>query len=137
MNLRVIPTSVHAVTDYVTGPVLAAAPDLFRFGDGGASAVAPRLAGAGATAYSAFTDYELGVRRLIPMRLHLALDAGSGALLAATPWVFGSARRGTRYWLPHAVVGGMEIAMAAMTRTQEPRARPRRARRLWNRIRRR
>jgi hypothetical protein len=31
------------------------------------------------------TDYELGIVRLLPMLVHLALDAMSGALLAASP----------------------------------------------------
>ncbi|HZC00350.1 MAG TPA: hypothetical protein VE844_03000 [Gammaproteobacteria bacterium] len=33
MNLRVIPTSVHGVLDYVTGSALLATPELFRLKD--------------------------------------------------------------------------------------------------------
>jgi hypothetical protein len=130
MQLRVIPTHVHALTDYVTGPALAAAPTVFRLRDGGPSSLVPRIAGAGATAYSSVTDYELGVRRWIPMRVHLALDAASGAALAAAPWVFGSARRGKRYWIPHALVGVTEVALAVATKTEAKSEQPRRFRRL-------
>jgi hypothetical protein len=136
MKLRVIPTHVHALGDYVTGPVLAAAPTLFQMRDGGPSALAPRIAGAGATAYSSVTDYELGVRRWIPMRVHLALDAASGAALAATPWLFGSARRGKRYWIPHALVGATEVALAVATKTEPEQPLPRRFRRLRRLVRR-
>jgi hypothetical protein len=120
MKTRVIPTKVHGVLDYVTAPTLAAAPELFRLNGSRASALAPRVVGTGAAVYSALTDYELGVRRVIPMRVHLLLDAGGGAVLAAVPWLFGSARRGIRHWLPHALVGAMEIGLALTTREQPP-----------------
>ena len=136
MKLRVVPTSIHAVTDSVTGPALAAAPTFLRMRAGGASALVPRIAGAGATAYGSVTDYELGVRRLIPMRVHLILDAASGTALAAAPWLFGSAKRGKRYWLPHALVGATEVALAVTTKTESERPAPRRFRRLRRLVRR-
>jgi hypothetical protein len=118
MKLRRIPTSVHAVTDYVTAPVLVAAPEVFGMRRLSPAAIAPRAAGAAAAVYSALTDYELGVRRLIPMRIHLALDAASGAALGAVPWITRSARGGKRYWLPHMLVGAAEVALALTTKTE-------------------
>ena len=123
MNLRVMPTSVHGVLDYVTGSALLAAPELFRLKDVPSAALTPRLTGAGATAYSLLTDYELGAVRLLPMPVHLALDAMSGALLATSPWLLGYAKNGPRYWLPHALVGASEILAALATKTQPPRRR--------------
>jgi hypothetical protein len=79
------------------------------------AALTLRLAGGGATLYSLLTDYELGLVRLLPMPAHLALDAMSGALLASSPWLLGFADRGTRYWLPHALVGATEILAATTT----------------------
>lgn len=121
MTTRVIPTKVHGVLDYVTGPALTFAPELLRLDGSRASALAPRLGGAAATAYSALTDYELGVRKVVPMRVHLLLDALSGTALAATPWVFGAARRGKRHWLPHALVGANEVLLSLTTKTEPPR----------------
>ena len=118
MNLRVIPTSVHGVLDYVTGGALLAAPELFGLKDVPASALTPRLAGGGATAYSLLTDYELGAVKLLPMPAHLALDALSGILLASSPWLFGYAKSGTRYWLPHVLVGASEVLAAMASKTQ-------------------
>ena len=113
MKIRVIPTNVHGAIDYVTAPALVAAPDVLRLNGGRASSAAPRVAGATAALYSALTDYELGLRRVIPMRVHLLLDAVGGSALAAAPWLFRSAGRGVRHWLPHALVGGGEVVGAA------------------------
>jgi SPW repeat len=118
LNLRMIPTSVHGVLDYLTGSTLLAAPELLRLKDVPSSALAFRLAGGGAAAYSLLTDYELGAKKIVPMPVHLMLDAASGALLAASPWVFGSAKNGTRYWMPHVLVGLFEILVAGTTKTQ-------------------
>lgn len=111
-----IPTKAHGVLDYVTAGALLAAPGLLRLE--GASAVVPRVTGATATAYSSVTDYELGLRRLLPMPAHLALDAASGVFLAASPWLFRFARRGRRSWLPHVLVGTMEVAVALLTKRE-------------------
>ena len=62
MNLRVIPTSVHGFLDYVTGSALLAAPELFRLKDVAPAALAPRLACAGATAYSLLRSGRRGGR---------------------------------------------------------------------------
>ncbi len=117
MSLRVIPTQVHGVLDYLTGGALLAAPGLLGLQDEPRAAQALRLAGGGATIYSLLTDYELGLVRLLPMPAHLALDAMSGVLLASSPWVFGFAERGARYWMPHVVVGATEMLAAATSKT--------------------
>ena len=117
---RPITTRTHGVVDYATSATLLVAPELLRLRGVRASALAPRIAGAGATVYSALTDYEHGVVRRIPMRAHLALDAASGAALAASPWVLGYARHGRRHWLPHAIVGTGEILTALATKTDPP-----------------
>ena len=115
MSLRVIPTHVHGVLDYLTGSALLAAPGLLGIKDDPRAALTLRLTGAGATAYSLLTDYELGLVRSIPVPAHLVLDAMSGALLASSPWLLGFADRGTRYWLPHVLVGATEILAASTT----------------------
>ena len=113
---RVIPTRIHGLLDLLTPPSLLAVPALLRL-EGGPAALAPRVVGGTAAVYSLLTDYETAPKKLIPMPVHLALDAVSGAALAAVPWLSGDARRGTRYWLPHAVAGGTEVALALLTQT--------------------
>jgi hypothetical protein len=122
MNVRVIPTKVHGRLDYITAPGLVAAPELLRLDGARGATIPPRVAGIAAAIYGALTDYEAGVRRVIPMPAHLALDAGSGLALAVMPWITGAARRGARHWLPHALIGASEIAIAAATKPRPPRA---------------
>ena len=49
------------------------------------------------------------------MPVHLALDAAKGSLLASSPWLFGFANKGTRYWLPHVAVGTIDVLGALIT----------------------
>ena len=116
--MRFIPTRIHGVLDYATGGALLWAPNLLGLGDVPAAARVLRLAGGGAGLYSMLTDYELGAVKLIPMPVHLALDAASGALVASSPWLFGFAREGPRYWLPHVLVGAFEMLAAATSKTR-------------------
>ncbi len=118
MSMRMIPTSVHGAIDYLTGGMLLAAPKLLGLTDEPRAALVLRSAGGGALAYSLITDYELGLLRLLPMPAHLAMDAASGVLVAASPWLLGFAGKGPRYWLPHVLVGATEVLAATTTRTQ-------------------
>jgi len=127
MNLRVVPTSVHGAIDHVVGPTLIAAPELFRLPKASPEGIVPRATGALAAVYSNLTDYELSMKNLIPMRVHLALDAVSGAALAAVPHLTGARRRGLAHWLPHTIVGASEIVLALTTKTEPPRSKPVRA----------
>ncbi len=112
--MRFVPTRLHGVADYLLGALLVVAPWLFGFADGGAETWVPVALGAGTILYSLLTDYELGLVRRIPMRAHLGLDLAGGVVLAASPWVFGFA---DEVWLPHLVLGLVEIGAALTTRT--------------------
>jgi hypothetical protein len=122
--MRFIPTTVHGAIDHVVAPALLAAPEIFRLDKNGADGIVPRAVGGAAAVYSNLTDYELSLKRLIPMKAHLALDGMSGAFLAASPWLLGYRRKGLRHWLPHTVVGVAEVALALTTKT-EPASRKR------------
>lgn len=122
MNIRFVPTSAHSAVDHVVGPTLIAAPEIFRLRRTSPEAIAPRAAGAAAAIYSNLTDYELSLKNVIPMRLHLALDAMSGAALAAVPWATGARKRGLAHWLPHTAIGAFEVALALVTKTEPPRS---------------
>jgi len=112
--MRFVPTSIHGVADYVVGLVLCALPWMITNQPVGPMLWLPVILGGGAIAYSLFTDYEWGIRRVIPMTTHLGLDFASGVLLATSPWLFGFAEVS---WAPFLLVGLFEIGAALTTRT--------------------
>ena len=114
--MRFIPTKVHGVIDYLIGLVLIAAPWIFGFADGTVAQWVPIVLGAVVIIYSLLTRYELGVTDTIPLNVHLWLDAIGGVILAASPWVLGFS---DVVWMPHLIVGVVEIVLALLTHTTE------------------
>jgi hypothetical protein len=121
MKLRFIPTSVHSAVDHVVGPALVIAPAMLRLGRTSPEGIVARAVGGAEAAYSNLTDYELSVKNVVPMPVHLALDAVGGAALALVPQLTGARRRGKKHWVPHLAIGVLEVGMAALTKTQPPR----------------
>jgi hypothetical protein len=116
--MKMLSTKVHGVIDYLMGIVLIAAPWLLDFNRGGAETWVPVVLGAGVILYSLFTNYELSISKVIPMRTHLTLDVISGILLAASPWIFGFSEY---VYLPHLIFGLLEIGAGVMTeRSSKP-----------------
>jgi hypothetical protein len=126
--MMLIPTTVHAATDYAVGLLLIASPWIFGFADESTAAtVIAVLAGVAMLGMSAVTDYEGGfIRRMLSMRTHLLTDAAVGLFLGVSPWLFGFADAGTNAWLPFVLIGLAEIGAAAMTEP-EPDSTRRRA----------
>jgi hypothetical protein len=118
MEMRVVPAKVHGAIDYGMAPALALAPEIFRMKDGKSASLPPRIAGVTGALAAALSDQELAARRLVPMKAHLVLDAVTGVGVAAAPWIGGSAKKGARHWLPHALVGAEALALALTTRTK-------------------
>ena len=112
--MRFIPTRIHALMDYITGIVLIAAPFVFRFADNTAAQWVPMLLGAAILIMALMTDFELSLAKLIPIPVHLGVDAAGGLLLLASPWLFGFA---DRVMWPHVIIGIMELGLALTTRT--------------------
>jgi hypothetical protein len=115
--MALISTKLHGAGDYATGLGLLAAPKLLRMEDGLASAVL-RGTGVAILGLSALTDYELGLRRRVPMRAHLRADAATGVLLTAGALGLRRRERGVASWLPHGLVGAGEIGAALLTARQ-------------------
>jgi hypothetical protein len=111
--MRIIPTRLHGVLDYLMGGLVAVSPWLFGYADGGTTAMVHLMLGAGMILIALMTDFELGVIRAIPMPAHLMLDAGLGVFALASPWLFGFATFSTL----HVALGLFELAAAAMTST--------------------
>ena len=114
--MRFIPTRLHAPLDYIVGAALIAAPWIFQFSDIAAASVVSVVLGIGLIVYSLFTDYELGVWRTFPMSVHNLFDIAAGALLAASPWLFGFGDEGANAWAPFVVVGLAAIFLGLTTK---------------------
>jgi hypothetical protein len=117
MNLRLIPTSVHGRLDYLASCINLAFPGLLGLHDAPWAALVPRIDGLVGAGYSLITDYELGVSKLLPMPTHLAFDAAKGVFMASSPWLFGFAKNGSRYWMPHVLMGTADVLAAITSKT--------------------
>jgi hypothetical protein len=113
--MRFIPTRFHAPLDYIVGVALIAAPWIFQFSEHTAATVVPIGLGIGLIVYSLFTNYELGLWKVAPMAVHNLIDIAAGALLAASPWLFGFADNSANVWVPHLVVGLAAVFLGLTT----------------------
>jgi hypothetical protein len=112
--MKMISRRAHGFLDYFVGVLLIFLPKIFGFDTGGIESRIPVILGIAALIYSVVTNYELGLFKLLPFRVHLALDVMSGLLLAASPWLFQFA---DRVWGPHLAFGLIELGAVWMTRT--------------------
>jgi SPW repeat len=113
--MRFISTRAHGYIDYLMGIVLIISPWIFGFSNAGPGAVwTPVAIGVLLLGASLMTNYELGAVKLIPMPIHLATDMLAGVVLTISPWVLGFS---DRVWIPHFVLGILELGVALMTHT--------------------
>jgi hypothetical protein len=83
-----IPRFVHGVIEYVAGVLFIAAPFLFSFEDGAATAVSI-VVGLVVIAVAASTEGPTGMIASITTSVHVIFDFGLAALLVASPFLFG------------------------------------------------
>lgn len=115
-----ITSRMHGMLDYPGGVALIAAPWIFGFSDvGGAAVTVPVVLGILILLQSVVTDYEFGLARILPLRLHLLVDVLGGLFLALTPVLFSTTDDGLGAWLPHVVVG-LGLVLAGLLTEREP-----------------
>jgi hypothetical protein len=116
--MKIIPTFVHGIADYIGGIALLAAPNIFGFAEvGGAAVWIPRIVGIIVLLQSICTNYEVGLVKVLPMKMHLMNDYVASLFLAASPWLFGFADRPSNVWMPHVVVGVLVFVLTLMTQS--------------------
>ncbi|MBA4149593.1 MAG: SPW repeat protein [Verrucomicrobia bacterium] len=119
--MKMIPTKVHGVFDYIGGAILLFAPNIFGFAhEGGAAVLIPRIIGLVVLIQSVLTNYELGLLKILPMKIHLMNDYIAATLLALSPWIFGFSQLPANAWMPHLVAGVAIFVLTLMTQ-REPR----------------
>ena len=119
--MRFIPTRVHGILDYASGSVQIIAPWFLGASANSLEQRLPVALGTGILGYSALTDYELGVLRVIPMPMHLRLDVLGAAALLAAPWLFGFSGKAKA---AYTVIGLFECAVILTSQTSPPHAAP-------------
>ena len=109
----------HILTDYMYGPLIAAAPEICGFSkDAKVATLLCRLIGGGTLAATALTRAEDTLLPVVPFKLHLAGDAANGLFALGAPWLFGFAD------VPKArntflVIGAVSLMAAALTQPEE------------------
>jgi hypothetical protein len=106
---RPIDSTLHGATDYTLGTLLMTALPRLTGVEGTESATQMRIAGAAHAGYSTLTDYPLGIVKLIPYKVHLAIDALGAVAVGALPFITGQYRRGRRHWVPHVALAAFEL----------------------------
>lgn len=104
--MRFVTKTIHAWLDYPVALALIALPFLLGLGASHRLAlmIAP-IVGIAAFLLTVFTDHHLGLVRVLPYRLHLAVDLGVGLLFLVLPFAVGfSGLDAAFYWLNGAAV---------------------------------
>jgi hypothetical protein len=78
---------VHGVIEYLAGVLLIAAPFIFDFKSGAATALAV-VAGVVVLAVAASTEGQTGMIAVIPVSVHVLLDFVLAVVLVAAPFLF-------------------------------------------------
>jgi hypothetical protein len=110
--MRPISTYVHGTMDYAMGVLLILLPFWLGLETGSAGHSVLMYMGIGLITYSLLTNYELGLTGIISMPAHLTLDFLGGLFLAASPWIFNFH---DVVYLPHLILGALEVGAAALT----------------------
>ena len=89
-----LPAFAHGVIEYLAAALLIAAPFLFSFDAGTATAVSI-VAGVAVLIVTASTALPTGLIRSIPVQAHAVIDVLFALLLIASPFLFGYSDDGT------------------------------------------
>ncbi len=118
-----IPLKVHNVLDYFIGVALALSPYVFGFSEVEAARNVFLVLGLGLIAYSAITKYYYSVAKIIPIGVHMVMDALSGIVLILSPALFGYRDVITDgQFALHFVMGIGALGLVALTRTRTEEA---------------
>ena len=107
----------HNLLDYVLGVALLAAPWIFGFSRIGRASSVFLFIGAFLILYSLLTNYYYGAMRIIPLGLHMTLDALMGVTLILAPVLFDyRVFLSESQYASHVILGLCAIGLVALTR---------------------
>ncbi|MEL6883836.1 MAG: hypothetical protein AAFP87_04960 [Pseudomonadota bacterium] len=116
MTMRFVTKTIHAWLDYPVALALIALPFLLGLGASHplALVIAP-IVGVAAFVLTVFTDHHLGLFRVLPYRLHLAVDLAVGVLFLALPLALGFTGLDAAFYL---VNGAAVVAVIGLSKPQ-------------------
>ena len=104
--------NMHGLIDYIIALFLIAAPGFFNFSTYGTETWVALGVGTATILFSLLTDYQLGLVKVFPMPVHLALDVSAGIFLAVSPWLFEFSQA---TWILHLITGILIVAISLCT----------------------
>ena len=120
MFSRFITKSIHAYLDYPVAIGLIAMPFLFGLGEGNMLAFWLSVAtGVAAFILTILTDHHLGVVRILPYKLHLAVDGIVGVVFVIAPIALGFS--GIEFWY-YMALGLTVLAVVGLHKSEDDAA---------------
>ena len=112
--MRFVTKTIHAWLDYPVALALIALPFLLGLGSSHplALVIAP-VVGVAAFLLTLFTDHHLGLFRVLPYRLHLAVDLAVGLLFLALPFALGFTGLDAGFYLLNGAAVVLVIALSS------------------------
>ena len=112
MSLRFVTKDIHAYLDYPVALGLMAMPALLGLGSSNILAFWLSVAtGVAALLLTILTDHHLGLIRVLPYKLHLAVDGAVGIVFLLAPFALGfSGLDAAYYW----VLGATVVAVVGL-----------------------
>lgn len=106
MPVKFVTRTVHAYLDYPVALALIVLPFVLGLGAANPAALYLSVATGGAAfVLTVFTDHHLGLIRVVPYRIHMAVDLAVGIVFLLAPTLFGfSGMDAAFYWLNGAAV---------------------------------
>lgn len=114
--MRFVTKTIHAWLDYPVALALITLPFLLGLGASHplALAISP-VVGVAAFVLTVFTDHHLGLFRVLPYRLHLAVDLAVGVLFLVLPLALGFAGLDAAFYLLN---GAAVVAVIALSKPE-------------------
>jgi hypothetical protein len=119
-KMQVISTRTHGYLDFLTVGFALAFPRVLNCSRRFANAVTTLALGK--LAYALMTRHEMGLKKVIPMKTHLFLDAIGGATLAALPYMLDEDNEAAKN--AALGMGVFDIVAGPFTQTRAPFDRP-------------
>lgn len=117
--MRFVTRHIHAWLDYPVALSLIVLPFVLGLGvSNSLAAIVAPLVGVAALILTVLTDHETGLIRVLPYKLHLAVDLAVGLVFLALPWAAGFQGLDAAYYLLN---GAAVVAVIALSAPQDIR----------------